>query len=216
MQKTIDLGGAPIPYFLGLLGYLRDLFPRPKLTIFNPTGEYGRGESGYSFTSGFDRNIWVPRMWGYPNPGLPWTYVFLLGFEGARSHDVLYKCEPEYIKALIGSPGYQRGYEQEAISRNKTFLIESGLMTDETSFNVLNADAANPVETWVKLQELVNENQNKTNICFVPLGTKGHALGSGLCALANNSPAVLYNMPRTYVVKDVKRGKYIWKYDILI
>lgn len=212
----IDLGGSPIPYFLGLLGYLRDMFPRPRLILFNPTGDYGQRESGYTFTSGFDRNIWVPRMWGYPNPALPWTYLFLLGFEGSRSHDISYKCEPQYIKALIGSPGYQQIYEEEVISRNKTFLKESGLLTKDTVPDVLKADAANPVQTWAVLQDLVNEYKSKTNICFVPLGTKGHALGAGLCALANSTPAVLYHMPRTYIVRDVKRGKYLWKYEVNI
>jgi len=210
----IDLGGSPIPYFLGLLGYLRDMFPRPKLTIFNPTGYCVQADGGYAFTSGFDRNIWVPRMWGYPDPALPWTYVFLLGFEGARSHDVLYRCEPQYMKALIGAPGYQQDYEEEAISRNKTFFRECGLLSEDGVPNVLKADAANPVQTWAVLQDLVKKHRNKTNICFVPLGSKGHALGSGLCALANSIPAVLYHMPRTYVVRDVKRGKYLWKYDI--
>ena len=210
----MDLGGSPIPYFLGLLGYLRDMFPRPKFTVFNPTGEYGPEEGGYTFTSGFDRNIWIPRMWGYPNPALPWTYVFLLGFEGARTYDVLYRCEPQYVKALIGAPGYQQDYENEAISGNKVFLKENGLLAEDGVPNVLKADAANPVQTWAVLQDLVNKHRNKTNICFVPLGSKGHALGSGLCALANSMPAVLYHMPRTYSVRDVKRGKYLWKYEI--
>jgi hypothetical protein len=155
-------------------------------------------------------------MWGYPNPALPWTYIFLLGFEGSRSHDVLYKCEPQYVKAVLGSPGYQQDYEEEAILRNMTFLKESGLFTDTIHDDVYKADAANPVQTWSILQDLVNEHRSKTNICFVPLGTKGQALGSGLCALANSSPAVLYHMPRTYSVRDVKRGKYLWKYEINI
>ena len=212
----IDLGGSPIPYFLGLLGHLRDMFPRPRLTILNPSGDYGPGQSRYTFTSGFDRNIWIPRMWGYPNPALPWTYVFLLGFEGSRSYDILYKCEPQYVVALVGSPGYRQDYEEEAISGNKTFLKESGLLVEETAPDVLKVDAANPVETWAVLQDQVNKCQSKTNICFVPLGTKAHALGSGLCALANSTPAILYHMPRTYSVRDVSRGKYLWKYEVSI
>ena len=98
----VDIAGAPIPYFVGLLGYLRDMFPRPKLTLFNPTGDYGEKKSGYSFTSGFDRNIWIPRLWGRPDPTLKWTYIFLLGFEGSRSNDVYYLCEPQNTLALLG------------------------------------------------------------------------------------------------------------------
>ncbi len=86
----IDLGGSPIPYFLGLLGYLRDIFPCPRLTIFNPTGSYEKEKEGYTFTYGFDKNLWIPRLWGQPDPALPWTYIFLLGFEGSRSYEVFF------------------------------------------------------------------------------------------------------------------------------
>jgi len=84
----VDIGGASIPYFLGILAYLRDMFPCPKLTIFNPTADYGTEEMEYTFTSGFDKNIWVPRLWGRPDPILPWTYIFILGFDGNRSYEV--------------------------------------------------------------------------------------------------------------------------------
>lgn len=210
----VDIGGSPIAYFLGLIGYLRDLFPRPKLTIFNPTGDYGQSESGYTFTSGFDKNIWVPRLWGRPEAGLPWTYVFLLGWEGNRSHEVFYLCEPEDVKALIGSPGYQRGDERLALSRNEMFLKETGLWPEDDQPQVLRADAGDPVQTWLILQQIVDEQRGKSNVCFVPVGLKGHALGAGLCALANGTPAVLYHMPRTYSVRDVKRGQFLWKYEI--
>ena len=210
----IDLGGAPIPYFLGLIAYLRDMFPCPKLTIFNPTGDYGAEEMEYTFTSGFDRNIWVPRLWGRPDPILPWTYVFLLGFEGSRSYEVFYRCEPDHIKALIGQPGYREGYKERAIRANEMFLRESGLWEANGKLNIITSNAANPVETWEKLERVVTEERDKKNVCFVPLGPKGHALGGGLCALASGAPAVLYNMPGSYAVRDILRGEYLWKYEI--
>jgi hypothetical protein len=212
----IDISGAPIPYFLGFMGYLRSSLIRPKLTLFNPTGKYNKANGGYSFTTGFDRNIWVPRLWGYPDHTLKWMYVFLLGFEGSRNSDVNNLCEPDKVKALLGSPGYYPEYVNEALERNEEFLKEAGLLTEGNSPDLLKADAADPVETWRVLQDIVNEQRGKTNLCFVPLGTKGHAVGSGLCALANGFPSILYHMPRSYNVRDAERGESIWKYEITL
>lgn len=212
----IDLGGSPIPYFLGLLGYLRDIFPCPRLTIFNPTGDYEKEKEGYSFTYGFDKNIWVPRLWGRPDPALPWTYVFLLGFEGSRSYEVFFRCEPDNVLALYGKPGYKPGYEVESIKRNEMFLKESGLWVGNETYNIIESDAADPIETWCKLEKVVEGARGKSNVCFVPLGPKAHALACGLCALADGAAAVLYNMPRAYSLRDVNRGKYLWKYQITL
>jgi len=211
----IDLGGSPIPYFLGLMAYLRGMFPCPKLTIFNPTGDYGEKRQGYSFTSGFDKNIWVPRLWGRPDPTLPWSYVFLLGFEGERSYEILYRCEPDKSRALVADPGYKQGYESEPIHANEMFLKESGLWGDNPKYEVIKTDASNPIATWKELEKICTDEYGKANVCFVPLGPKAHALGSGLCALTNGVPAILYHMPRAYSIRDVKRGEYLWKYEIV-
>ncbi|MFP4642303.1 MAG: hypothetical protein ACLFPU_09050 [Dehalococcoidia bacterium] len=206
----IDIGGAPIPYFLGILGYLRNKFPSPQLTIFNPTGTYGEEPWKYSFTSGLDTHMWVPYLWGHPELILPRTYVFLLGFEGERSYEVFYQCEPDRVKALVAKPGYESEYEGMPISRNKLFLEETAL----SGSSLIEANAADPVETWTKLEQVVAEEKDKSNVVFVPLGPKAHAFGSGLCALTDGAPAVLYHMPRTYRVRDVKRGRHLWKYEI--
>ena len=94
------------------------------------------------------------------------------------------------------------------------FLRESGLLETNGNSKIITSNAADPAETWRKLEQVVTEERDKTNVCFVPLGSKGNALGCGLCALANNGPAILYNMPGSYAVRDVKRGEYLWKYEI--
>ena len=114
----------------------------------------------------------------------------------------------------MSSPGYYPDYEKEALSRNESFLREIGLWIKHKKPDVIKTDAADPVQTWVALQEIVDEYRDKSNICFTPLGTKGHALGSGLCALANSTPTVLYHVPRAYSIRDVKRGEYLWKYEV--
>ncbi len=96
------------------------------------------------------------------------------------------------------------------------FLKESGLWRENGEYDVIESDAADPIETLRKLEKVVKDEKGKSNVCFVPLGTKAHALGSGLCALADGAAAVLYNMPRAYSLRDVNRGKYLWKYQITL
>jgi hypothetical protein len=209
----LDISGAPTPYYLGLLGYLRDFFPCPKITVFNPTGIYDNLTESYTFTEGFDRVIWIPRLWGRPEPLFPKKYVFLLGFDGSRSYELFYKCEPDSVVAIVADPGYIDGYEKESLKRNKLFLQESGLWTRESDPTVIRVDASNPISMITRLREILSEDP-QYNYVFVPLGTKAHALGCGLCALIDGKPAVLYHMPRAYALNDVGRGKYLWKYEI--
>lgn len=206
----IDITGAPKPYFLGLLGRLRQRVSAPTLSLFYCTGYYekgGQADDPYSFTSGPDRYIWVPWLWGRPDPALPWTYIFLLGFEGQRSRDVFERFEPRYVKAVIGKPGYRPCYDRIAEEANAAFLKEARPLRIYTN-------PGDAVETWKRLESVVSRSLRRSNVCFVPLGSKPHALGAGLAALAEGSPAVLYLMPRAFTVRDIPRGNYVWIYEI--
>lgn len=208
----VDLGGAPSSCYIGLLGYLRELHPAPRVTLFNPTGSYGNQQHGYSFTEGFEKHVWAPRFWGQPNPVLSWHYVFLMGFEGERCVKVLEECEPWIVSAILGDPGYGPEDAEEALNRNEMFLREASL----TEEDLIRCNAASPTETWQALQDLVNRDDGKHNFCFVPLGTKGHAVGCALCAMALSAPAVLCHIPRAYSIRDAKRGEYLWRYEITL
>jgi hypothetical protein len=208
----IDTSVSPKPYFLGLLAYLRHKLVRPKLTLFNSTGYYEKNLSpavAFSFTEGFEDYLLVPWLWGRPDPRLPSTYIFLLGFEGERSYATYDKFEPEFVKAVISDPGYMPGYKEQAMERNSQFLTES---CPEIVFS----DAADPVETWIKIGEMITRMPTKTNVCMVPLGTKPHAIGAALSALENDLSSVLYLMPKSYKVRDVPRGDFIWRYEIAL
>ena len=211
----LDLGGCPTPYFLGIMGFLRDTFPRPKLTLFNPTGFYSDNVEEFTFTSGFDKNIWIPRLWGRPDPNADRTYIFLLGFDGERSYEVFYRCEPDKVRAIVGYPGYELEYSDVPLKKNELFLKASGLFEEPLSPKVVRSNAADPIETWQKLKIIVSD-IGISNIVFVPIGPKAHALACGLFALTDNVPSVLYHLPRTYSIRDVTRGKFIWKYEITL
>lgn len=206
----VDISGSPKPYFLGLLGALRRRVISPQVTIFHPTANYAKVTDkgrAHSFTSGFDRYIWVPWLWGRPIPTLPWTYIFLLGFEGNRSYEVYRNFEPRYMKAILGKPGYCKEYENIARTANEIFIKEA-------KPEMFNADASNSTATWQKIEEEVLPNCCESNICFVPLGPKPHALAAGLAAMSSGGAAVLYLVPQSYRCRDVHRGKYLWLHQV--
>ncbi len=208
----IDTSVSPKPYFLGLLGLLRQGIESPKLTLFNSTGHYEKApepSQAFSFTEGFERYMWIPWLWGRSDPRLPWTYFFLLGFEGDRSYGTYERFEPNYVKAMISDPGYRPNYREEAESRNLQFL-------EEACPEIIYADAADAVEAWVKIEQELKEVRRRTNICIISLGPKPHALGGCLSALTDGVPAMLYLMPRSFKVRDIPRGDYVWKYEIAL
>lgn len=207
-----DISGCPKPYFLGLLGYMRYKHMSPKFTLFYPEGDYEKGSTpniAHSFTAGFNRYMWIPYLWGRPNPDLPWNYIFLLGFEGGRSHEIYDRFEPSLVEALIGKPGYRPEYTDITIIENKLFL-------EEAKPKRLYSDAADPAITGEILLERIKENKTRSNICFVPLGTKPHSLGAALASLTDGSSSILYLMPRSFTIRDTPRGKHIWLYDITL
>lgn len=206
----VDIVGAPKPHYLCLLGHMRRLVKSPKLTLFHPSGNYEKvtpGKEAFSFTSGLDRYMWIPYFWGRPDPTLPYTFVFLLGFEGHRSYEIYDRFEPRYVKALISEPGYTEKYVLIAKKENEVFIREA-------EPEIIFAHAADPVETWKKLHDSFCREEKQSNLCIVPLGPKPHALGGALFALTNNSAGVLYLMPRTFKFKDTHRGEFIWRYEI--
>ncbi len=206
----IDTSVSPKPYYLGLLGYLHKRIESPRITLFNATGHYEQivaPEEAFSFTEGFEQYVWIPWIWGRVDPKLPWTYFFLLGFEGDRSYGTYDRFEPKYVKAMISRPGYRPDYPERAIDNNRQFL-------EESCPEIVFADAADAVEAWEKIESNIHNDRKKSNLCIVPLGPKPHAIGGALSALTDGKPAVLYLMPKSHKVRDVPRGDYIWRYEI--
>jgi|WetSurMetagenome_2_1015567.scaffolds.fasta_scaffold00003_13 hypothetical protein len=209
----IDLGGAPTPYFLGLLGFLKNLSLPPHLTLFNPTGNYEISENNnqvFHFTSGFEKNTYIPNFWGIRDEALPRKFIFMLGHDEYRSYKIYEQQEPDEIEVFITSPGYKPEYEKIALERNKKFLDECNIKPSEINRSC----AANISDTINKLKEIISNSRHLRNICLVPLGVKAHSLSCGICSLAEVFPSVLYNMPKTYKIKDTKAGDKIWKYEI--
>lgn len=212
IKVFIDINGCPKPYFLGLLGYMRSKYISPKFTLFYSEGDYEEGSTpndAYSFTMGLDRYMWIPHFWGRPNPNLSWTYIFLLGFEGNRSYEIYDRFEPPSVEALIGKPGFKPEYTKITKKNNDLFLKEA-------KPKILYSSAGDSVKTCNILLKRIEENRVNSNICFVPLGTKTHSLGAALASLIDGDSSILYLMPRSFKIRDIKRGKYIWLFDVTL
>jgi len=210
----IDIVGAPKVFFMGLIAFLREQLISPSITVIHPGAHYDRtaqSESVFPFTSGFSRYMWVPWLWGMPDPTKPWWYFFLLGFEGNRSYAIYDNFEPLRVDALIAKPGYRRDYTERAFEENRAFLEEARPV-------VMHADAGDPVQTWKMLEKRTvdGDPDSKYNICIAPLGPKPQALGGALFALAHGCAGALYQMPRKFHVRDVKRGRVLWRCDITL
>jgi len=208
----IDTSVSPKPYYLGILGLLRNKIQTPELTLFNATGNYEKGASpsdAYSFTEGSAEYIWIPWLWGRLDPRKDWIYFFLLGFEGDRSYAIYDRFEPKFVEALLSDPGYTKDYAKIAKENNLQFLQESCVYP-------LTADAADAIQAWRVIDECISKYAYDYNVCIVPLGPKPHAIGGGLSALTDGYKAVLYSQPKSHKVKDVPPGDYIWKYVIKI
>ena len=208
----IDTTSSPKPYYLMLLAYFRNKIESPKLTFFNSTGHYEKNQDEpdvYSFTEGFEEYMLIPGLWGQPDPRLPWTYFFLLGFEGDRSYGTYDRYEPCLVKALVSDPGYRPNYREIALNKNKQFI-------EEACPEIIYADAADAVEAWKRIETCIKEIPFDTNICIVPLGTKPHTIGGGLSALTDWKSSLLYLKPKGHKVRDIVKGDYIWKYEISI
>lgn len=205
----VDFSGSPKPHFLGIIARLFRQTHAPRLTLFHPTAVYTEeAKTGFSFTKGFDKYIWVPGLCGRPDARKPWTYIFLLGFEGERSYETYCRFEPEHVMALIGRPGYKPNYVRVAKEKNRAFLDEA------RPEPILYANAGDAVATWRTLSKAIEKVKDEKNVCIVPLGTKPHALGGALAALAAEAVGVLYLMPRAWAFRDVVPGEYVWRYDL--
>jgi hypothetical protein len=206
----IDSSGAPKPYTLSLISRLHNKISAPLIEIFHPTGDYEKlvnDDSAYTFTRGESEYIWIHGYEGFPDIKRKWSFFFLLGFEGERSYGTLYRFEPSDVWALIGSPGYKPQYYSEARKRNRTFL-------DEGKPKIIEANAADAVETFKKIERQLGEITKRYNCCIIPLGSKPHAIGAALASLCHKNVGIMYLLPRKWNYRNIVEGKTMWKYHI--
>ena len=211
----LDITGEPSIYSVALLKSIKQIFPPPVLYYFNVSGIYDSQDNNVHkhFSEGISGDIYIPNFHGRPDYSKPWKYIFLLGFEGERSLSILKKCEPLSYEVIVANPGYLDKYEDQAIKNNECFLRELGFVSPDS--DVINIDVGDAVTVFNRIKEIFKEIQGKMNLCIVPLGPKPHSLGAGFFGLVNNEVSIMYQVPHKYFLKESKRGKYIWLYEII-
>ena len=118
-------------------------------------------------------------------------FVAMLGFEGNRPERLLLGIEPApKVIPLIGVPGFRMEYPAFTVGCNRTFL---------TSYNCSSelrlARASCPYEVFHELVD-IRKNYPDFYLYLALVGTKPHALGAILYALANpESTEILFDHP---------------------
>ncbi|WP_428334120.1 hypothetical protein [Novosphingobium sp.] len=122
-------------------------------------------------------------------------FVPLLGFEGARFLQMLNEVEPAKGKVfpIIGVPGFRPHYPLDALIGNAV-----GLEQDKAVRNLRFARSNCPFSLYYELQDIASR-APADQIRLGLIGTKPHALGAILFAIANDD--------RTEIIYDNARRK---------
>lgn len=234
----VDISGAPLIYTVALLRYFQRVFPSPTLYLLNVSGDYVNKKDGKpQFSSGKDKNTYVPGFYGETDHSLPFLYVFLLGYEGERSYNILKTDDPSFIDVIIAHPGYEGDNHHKSIKYNKDFLKETQYIDElkevpenssvdciQTYGDFIYREIPGkeiyhiPVEKIDQVCDTIlsiyENNKDKAEIRLVPLGTKSHAIGAGLAGLIESKISIMYQTPKAYSMDNVKAGEKMWVYKI--
>ncbi len=107
-------------------------------------------------------------------------FVAMLGFEGSRPESLVFQLDPmPKVIPVVGVPGFQAEYPAYTVECNRTFLEECKAHQD-----IRFAKASCPFESFDVLAE-IRKDYSEHYMYLAPVGTKPHALGVVLYALAN-------------------------------
>ncbi len=115
------------------------------------------------------------------DPGDNSCFVPLLGFEGTRVSYIISQLEPPggKIIPIIGVPGFRPEYPFAAYLGNRTHLLQT-----QAWKKIRYASANCPFDLFYLLEDIHKEYEGHV-LKIAPVGTKPHALGGILYAIAN-------------------------------
>ena len=109
------------------------------------------------------------------------VFVAMLGFEGSRPQSLLSQLDPTpRVIPIVGVPGFQIEYPAYTVTCNRAFLDEARAHTE-----IRLARASCPFEAFNALSE-IRVDYKHHYMYLAPVGTKPHAVGVVLFALANS------------------------------
>lgn len=147
----------------------------------------------------------------------PSTKNDILIIASGYDDQLIQKVKQEYVRVknkyfLVGFPSLQLDMYQESIL--KTNKIRENI-DSEMSHHIEYAPAADPFVTAQAIHNIIDKNNDYTNIYLCPISTKPHTLGIALYYLFNfkTKPiSIVFPYSKKYNSKTAIGQKRIWKY----
>jgi hypothetical protein len=213
LRIFIDLSTFSRFYAMAILAACLSEGSASNITIFYSEGLYRKAANDseeIAFSRGRWRTVTVPFLDGICDPGKQKYYLVSVGFEGAKTLQVVSREDPDRISILFPNPGYLPEYVGRTEEANQVLKERFQVPRDQ----IINVRAGDAVETWKRLDEAEVERPEKENTFYLSCGTKPHAVGLALRALCVGHPAVLYRVPIEHRVVDIAPNGIYWTYNI--
>jgi len=212
VSVCVDISAIPRYCFLAILAVCLKQGLTDKLTYLYAEGDYDIEPdiTQEVFHEGGWRSVPVPFLEVPYDPLLSKCIYVSLGFDGSRTQRVTQEQEPDRVLVLFPRPGVKAEYIRKTFIKNKP-LLKYYMMRRK---DIVCAAAGDAVAAWKAMHEAGNERPNEENIFYICDGTKAHALGIGLRALAGGMGTVFYYIPDEHRATDVRPLGKFWRYDI--
>jgi hypothetical protein len=182
------------------------------LVLYAEPGDYRKPEDLPGFIYDLSETRGIEPLPGFARLGRRANqalFVPLLGFEGARLEYLLDQedIELQATYPIMGSPGFRIEYPMYTLLANRAILSQ-----DYIHSRLELALASNPFDAYEALSRL--HHRFGGNLRVAPIGTKPHALGAVLYALANQDAVeLIYDHPKRSSGRTSGVGA-IYSYDV--
>lgn len=212
----MDISACPRYYFAALLATCLGTGIVRRIRLFYAEGVYpehkqDNPERYELFTTGSWNAVPVPGLEGKWDPRKQHMYLASVGFEGAKTYRTIAAADPDRVAILFPDPGYQADYPKCTRQANEE-LFSRFRVNEARDF--VKAHAGDAIAAWKNLSEQKPEHPSEENVYYVCAGTKPHAVALALRAITLEYPALLYNLPTSHKVVDIRPAGQYWSYDI--
>lgn len=192
----IDITGLPHHVWMPLVRMCVEdgsdtscIYVEPKSYTYNPTPKPGEFFDLSEKSHGFRPIPTFARL--TTRRAEETTLVPLLGFEGIRFRHLIERIEPSErdISPVVGVPGFELDYPFHTFEGNATVLSVT-----RSWQRVGYVDAACPFSLYSHLERL-KRNSPEKYLQVATIGTKPHALGAMMFAMANSNVELLHDHP---------------------
>ena len=154
--------------------------------------------------------VGIPMLEGdwFPTHGR--HFLVSAGFEGSAVARLADRWDPDSVAVLLPIPGVEPEYDSRVRAANETWMRH----VDVAGEDVWESPAADALAAWRLLAEAERLDAPGRNIYCLLNGSKPHALGLTLYALARGTPAVLYVRPTRHRERDITSTGDFWRYRL--